>query len=68
MYFDVRTWCDRQILYVLETGTRVLVTSIMCKVSRCNSTELEAIQARHHTQHATTYDSAKLEQAPVMVE
>ena len=67
MYFDVRTWCDRQIFYVLETGTRVLVTSIMCKVSRCNSTKLEAIQARHHTQHATTYNSAKLEQAPLMV-
>ena len=33
MYFDVRTWCDRQILYALETGTRVLVTSIMCKVA-----------------------------------
>ncbi len=40
----------------------------MCKVSRCNSTKLEAIQARHHTQHATTYNSAKLEQTPVMVE
>ena len=68
MYFDVRTWCDRQILYVLETGTRVLVTSIMCKVSRCNLTKLEAIQARHHMQHATTYHTAKLEQAPWMVE
>ena len=31
-YFDVRTWCDRQILYVEEIGTRVLFTSIMCKV------------------------------------
>ena len=30
--------------------------------------KLEAIQARHHTQHATTYNSVKLEQAPVMVE
>ena len=37
----------------------------MCKVSRCNSTKLEAIQARHHTQHATTYNSAKLEQTHV---
>ena len=55
-------------MYVPETGTRVLFTSIMCKVSRWNSTKLEAIQARHHTQHATTYNSAKLEQAPVMVE
>ena len=54
--------------HVLETGTRVIFTGIMCKVSRCNSTKLEAIQARHHTQHATTYNSAKLEQAPVMVE
>ena len=68
MYFDVRTWCDRQILYVLETGTCVIFTGIMCKVSTCNSTKLEATQARHHTQHATTYNSAKLEQAPVMVE
>ena len=68
MYFDVRTWCDRKILYVLETGTRVIFIGIMCKVSRCNSTKLEAIQARHHTQHATTYNSAKLEQAPVTVE
>ena len=29
--------------------------------------KLEAIQARHHMQHATTYHTAKLEQAPVMV-
>ena len=54
--------------YVLEIGTRVIFTRIMCKVSRCNSKKLEAIQARHHTQHATTYNSAKVEQAPVMVE
>ena len=40
---------------------------IMCKVSRCNLTKLEAIQARHHMQHATTFDSAKLKQAPGMV-
>ena len=54
--------------YVLETGTRVIFTGIMCKVSRMNSTKLEAIQAKHHTQDATTYNSAKLEQAPMMVE
>ena len=54
--------------YVLETGTWFIFIDIMCKLSRCNSTKLEAIQARHHTQHATTYNSAKLEQAPVMVE
>ena len=29
---------------------------------------VEGIQARNHTQHATTYNSDKLEQAPVMVE
>ena len=40
----------------------------MCKVSRCNSTKLEEIQDRHHKQHATAYNSAKLEQIPVMVE
>ena len=39
----------------------------MCKVSRCNLTKLEAIQARHHMQHATTFDSAKLKQAPGLV-
>ena len=38
----------------------------MCKVSRCNSTKLEAIQARYHTQHATTYNSAKLEKTPMI--
>ena len=52
----------------VETRTHVIFAGIMCKVSRCNSTKLEAIQARHHTQHATTYNSSKLEQAPVMVE
>ena len=51
-------------LYVLETGTRVLFTSTMCKLSRWNLAKLEAIQARH----ATTYNSAKLEGTPVMVE
>ena len=54
--------------YVLEIGTHVIFIGIMCEVRRCNSTKLEAIQARHHTQHATTYNSAKLEQAPVRVE
>ena len=54
--------------YVLETGTGVIFTGIMCKVNRYDSIKLEAIQARHHTQHATTDNSAKLEQAPVMVE
>ena len=49
MYFGVRTWCDRHILYVLETGTHVLFTRIMGKVSGWNSTKLEAIQARHRT-------------------
>ena len=29
--------------YGLETGTYVIFTGIMCKVSRCNSTKLEAI-------------------------
>ena len=52
----------------VETGAHVIFTGIMCKVSKCNSTKLEAIQARHHTQHAMPYNSAKLEQSPVMVE
>ena len=52
----------------MKLGRHVIIKGIMCKVSRWNSTKLEAIQARHHTQHATTYNSAKLEQAPVMVE
>ena len=50
-----------------ETGRHVIIKGIMCKVSRCNLTKLEAIQARHHMQHATTFDSAKLKQAPGMV-
>ena len=54
--------------YVLETGTGVIFTGIMFKVSMHMQFKLEAIQARHHTQHATTYNSDKLEQAPVMVE
>ena len=60
-YSDERKTHDARMEYVIFTG-------IMCKVSRCNSTNLEEIQTRHHTQHATTYNSAKLEQAPVMVE
>ena len=52
----------------VETETHVIFTGIMCKVSICNSTKLEAIQARHHMQHATTYNSAKLKQALVMVD
>ena len=43
-------------------------SSIMCKVRRWNSTKLEAIQATHHTLHATTYNNAMLEGAPVMVD
>ena len=53
--------------YVSKTGRHVIIKGIMCKVSRCNLTKLEAIQARHHMQHATIFDSAKLKQAPGMV-
>ena len=68
-YSDERQSHDTRMEYVRKNGQLDIFTDTMCKVSRCNSTKLEAIvQARHHTQHATTYNSAKLEQAPVMVE
>jgi len=34
-------------LYVPKTGRHVIFKGIMCKLSRCNLTKLEAIQARH---------------------
>jgi len=43
----------------IRTAQNVTDVSFFCS---------EAIQARYHTQRATTYNSANLEQAPVMVE
>ena len=40
--------------------------NVQAKVMQFN--KLGAIQARHHMQHATRYHTAKLEQAPWMVE
>ena len=33
--------------YVPKTGRHVIFKGIVCKLSRCNLTKLEAIQARH---------------------
>jgi hypothetical protein len=41
-----------------KKGRHAMLTCIMCKLSRCNLIKLEAIQARHHMQHASKYHTA----------
>ena len=58
---------NRHMKYVSKRRRHVIIKGIMCKVSICNLTKLEAIQSRHHMQHATTFDSVKLKQASGIV-
>jgi hypothetical protein len=67
-YFDVRTWCDRQMQCILDTERHVIFTCITYKLTSCNLIKLEEIQAIYHMQHATSYHTVKLEQAPAMVD
>ena len=57
---------NRQMYYVLNTGRHVTLTCTK-QTSTCSLTRLEELQYRHHMQHATTYHTAKLEQAPAML-
>ena len=57
---------DRSSIY--KKGRHAMLTCLMCKLSRCNLIKLEAIQARHHMQHARKYHTTKLKKAPGMLE